>query len=154
VKGLSSGQGQRAQQNILQNEYALRIAPELGQGYDLMKVVDESPVQYRAVLQPCRLEALLARFEAGDGDVLLMIADTSRDLVNRVLCGLSSPGGKARHDPQAAYCPLWVTNFPSSRSKKKRSAPSTTVHHAGSVGLRSCQRAELVGLRSRAYDSL
>ncbi|MBN2124932.1 MAG: aspartate--tRNA ligase, partial [Deltaproteobacteria bacterium] len=116
VKGFCiRGQAGALSKSVLQNEYAMRIAPSFGAGgMTWMKYVggklESNIVQF---FSPAEQEGLRDRFEAGDGDVLILVADPSRDLVNRILCSLrlhlAERLGLTRDD---LFCPLWVTDFP------------------------------------------
>jgi aspartyl-tRNA synthetase len=150
------GRAEALSKNILQNEYALRIAPELGaKGMTWMKVVNGRPQSNIAqFFSRGELDALLARFGAKDGDVLLMIADASRDLVNGVLCGLRLHlAERLSMIPADTYRPLWVTDFPLFELKEERIG---SQHHPFTMPDRTvfdpADREELAGLRSRAYD--
>ena len=157
VKGFCvTGRAEALSKNVLQNEYALRIAPELGaRGMTWMKVVDGTPqsniVQF---FSRAELDAILGRFGASDGDVLMMIADTSRDLVNRVLSSLRlHMAERLGMIPPDAYRPLWVTDFPLFEIKE---GGIGSQHHPFTMPDRSdfdpANRKELANLRSRAYD--
>ncbi|MEW6668420.1 MAG: aspartate--tRNA ligase [Thermodesulfobacteriota bacterium] len=157
VKGFCvTGRTEALSKNVLQNEYALRIAPELGaRGMTWMKVVNGTPqsniVQF---FSRDELDAILGRFGARDGDVLMMIADTSRDLVNRVLAGLRLHLAE-RLDmiPADVHRPLWVTDFPLFEVKEDGIG---SQHHPFTMPDRSdfdpADLEELAALRSRAYD--
>ena len=91
IKGFCvRGQAESLSKNVLQNEYAMKIVPSLGgKGMTWMKVIDgklqSNIVQF---FDQTEQERLIERFHAKDGDVLMMIADISLDLVNKVLCSL------------------------------------------------------------------
>ncbi|MGD2126836.1 MAG: aspartate--tRNA ligase, partial [Desulfobacteraceae bacterium] len=116
VKGFCvKGQASALSKNVLQNEYALKIAPSFGaKGMTWMKVIsgrlESNIVQF---FSQAEQDSFRKRFRADDGDVLIMVADTSRDQVNKVLSGLrlhlADRLGLIRED---RYCPVWVTDFP------------------------------------------
>ena len=116
IKGFCvKGQAEALSKNVLQNEYAMKIAPSFGaRGMTWMKVADgrleSNIVQFFSETEQDRLKD---RFHADDGDVLIMIADPSRDLVNKVLSGLRLHlAERLKLIPEDRYDPLWVTDFP------------------------------------------
>jgi len=116
IKGFCvRGQADALSKNVLQNEYAMKIVPGLGaKGMTWMKVIDgklqSNIVQF---FSPTEQERLIERFRAREGDVLIMIADISHDLVNRVLCSLRlHVAERLGLIPKERFCPVWVTNFP------------------------------------------
>ena len=157
VKGFCvKGQAGALSKNVLQNEYALRIAPDLGaRGMTWMKVVDgRLQSNIAQFFSQGELEDLMRRFHAAEGDVLMMIADASRDLVNRVLSSLRlHVAERLRVVPEDRYCPLWVTHFPLFELKDDA---LNSQHHPFTMPDRTdfdpSNREELLGLHSRAYD--
>lgn len=157
IKGFCvKGQAAALSKNVLQNEYALKIAPEFGaKGMTWMKVVDgalqSNIVQF---FSPEEQNNLIKRFKAEDGDVLMMIADRSRDFVNRVLCSLRLHVAQ-RLDliPQDSYYPLWVTAFPLFELKDEQ---LRSQHHPFTMPDRTdfdpSNIEDLLSLNSRAYD--
>ena len=157
VKGICvRAKAHELSKNVLQNEYALKIVPSFGaKGMTWMKVI-EGKLQSNIVqfFAPQEQQRLMERFEARDGDVLLMIADESRDLVNEVL-------GKLRLHlaerlgliPQDKYSPLWVTHFPLFEMKEDGIG---SQHHPFTQPEREDfdpeNIEELLCLKSRAYD--
>jgi aspartyl-tRNA synthetase len=157
VKGFCvRGRADALSKNVLQNEYAMKIAPEMGaRGMTWMKVVDGRPQSNIAqFFSRGELEGIMGRFGTEEGDVLLMIADTSRDLVNRVLSQLRlHMAERLSLIPADKYCPLWVTDFPLFEAKEDG---LSSQHHPFTMPDRDdfdpTNREELLSLRSRAYD--
>ncbi len=157
VKGFCvRGKAHYMSKNLLQNEYALRIVPSFGaQGMTWMKVVNgrlqSNIVQF---FSEAEQDAILNRFQARDGDVILMIADTSRDLVNTVLGRLRLHVAE-RFDliPSDVYRPLWVMEFPLFELKDGQ---LNSEHHPFTMPDRENfnpeDLKELLALKSRAYD--
>ncbi|RLB36779.1 MAG: Asp-tRNA(Asn)/Glu-tRNA(Gln) amidotransferase GatCAB subunit C [Deltaproteobacteria bacterium] len=157
VKGFCvRGKANELSKNVLQNEYAMKIVPSFGaKGMTWMKVIDgklqSNIVQFFAHKEQQRL---LERFEAREGDVLFMIADVSKNLVNEVL-------GKLRLHlaerlgliPSGQYMPLWVTHFPLFEMKEDGIG---SQHHPFTQPEREDfdpdNLDELLALKSRAYD--
>ena len=152
VKGMSG----ELSKNVLQNEYAMKIVRSFGaKGMTWMKVIDGC-LQSNIVQFFCDDEqkALIKRFKAEDGDVLMMIADTSVELVNRVLCDLRlHVANRYNLIPKDIYCPVWVTEFP--LFELKDGAPNSQ-HHPFTMPDRTDfdpeNIDELMSLNSRAYD--
>jgi aspartyl-tRNA synthetase len=103
---------------------------------------------------PTELEQMIERFQARDGDVLMMVADNSPELVNHVL------GNLRLHVAQRLglisddlFCPLWVTDFPMFELKSNQ---ITSTHHPFTMPDRTDfdpeDPADLLTLKSRAYD--
>jgi aspartyl-tRNA synthetase len=157
VKGFCvRGRSDALSKNVLQNEYALRIAPEMGaKGMTWMKV-SEGNLQSNIAqfFSPQELEGIRSRFGAEEGDVIVMIADTSRDLVNRVLSQLRlHMAERFKLIPKGMYSPLWVTDFPLFEGKEDGLG---SQHHPFTMPDRAdfdpTDKKELLSLRSRAYD--
>ena len=142
--------------NILQNEYAMKIAPSLGaKGMTWMKVQDgklqSNIVQF---FSPDEQSKIIKIFNAEDGDILIMIADQSRDTVNRVLCGLRlNLAERLGLIPDDIFRPLWVTEFPLFELKEDGLG---SQHHPFTmpdrVDFDPENIDELLTLNSRAYD--
>ncbi len=142
--------------NILQNDYAKTIVPRFGaKGLSWMKVI-EGKLQSNIVqfFSPEEQQGLMRSFEARDGDVLMMIADESGDLVKNVL------GRLRRHVaerlnliPKDHWRPLWVTDFPLFELKDGRIG---SQHHPFTMPDKTDfdpdDMEELQALNSRAYD--
>ena len=157
IKGLNvKGQSEALSKNVLQNEYAKQIVPGFGaKGMTWMRVVDGKPesniVQF---FSEAERAAIVERFGGEDGDVILMIADTSYDLVVSVLGQLRLHlANRLGLIPQGVYAPVWVTDFPLFEEADGR---ITSVHHPFTApdrtGFDPTSREELLALRSRAYD--
>ena len=157
IKGFCvRGQAAALSKNVLQNEYSMKIAPSFGaRGMTWMKVVDgrlqSNIVQF---FGPAEQNGLVKRFGAEDGDVLIMIADVSRDLVNRVLCRLRiHVADRLCLIPEDCYSPLWVTNFPLFELKR---GELSSQHHPFTMPDRTefdpNDRKALLSLNSRSYD--
>ena len=157
IKGFCvKGQGDALSKNVLQNEYAMKIVPSMGaRGMTWMKVVDRrlqsNIVQF---FSPEEQINIIKRFLAEDGDVLMMIADTSREPVNRVLCDLRLHVAR-RLDliPEDMFYPLWITDFPLFELKDGR---PDSQHHPFTMPDRTdfdpTDIRDLLSLKSRAYD--
>jgi aspartyl-tRNA synthetase len=94
------------------------------------------------------------RFGTGDGDVLIMIADTDRDLVNKVLSALRLHlAERLKLIPEDRYAPLWVTDFPLFELKEGKLG---SQHHPFTMPDRidfdPANKQECLALKSRAYD--
>jgi len=157
IKGFCvKAQADSLSKNVLQNEYAVKIAPSLGaRGMTWMKVadgrLDSNIVQFFSETEQDRLKE---RFRAEDGDVLIMIADTSRDLVNKVLSGLRLHlAERLKLIPEDRYDPLWVTDFPLFELKDGKLG---SQHHPFTMPDRidfdPANKQECLALKSRAYD--
>jgi aspartyl-tRNA synthetase len=152
LKGLAA----TLSKNVLQNEYAMKIAPSFGaRGMTWMKVMngglESNIVQF---FKAQELEALRARFQAAEGDVLILIADLSRDLVHKVLCSLRlHMGERFGLIPEHRYCPVWITDFPLFELKEDG---LSSQHHPFTMPDRTDfdpgDREALLRLKSRAYD--
>lgn len=142
--------------NLLQNEYALKIVPSFGaRGMTWMKLVDgklqSNIVQF---FSEAEQEAIIRRFQAREGDVILMIADTSRDLVNTVLGRLRlHVAEKFDCITDDLFSPVWVTEFPLFELKDDQ---LNSEHHPFTMPDREDfdpeDIKELLALKSRAYD--
>jgi len=157
VKGFCvTGQADSLSKNVLQNEYALKIAPSFGaKGMTWMKAAkgrwESNIVQF---FSESELGRLKDRFHAQDGDVLILIADASRDLVNKVLAALRLHlAERLRLIPEDRYEPLWVTDFPLFELKDGKLG---SQHHPFTMPDRidfdPANREQCLSLKSRAYD--
>jgi aspartyl-tRNA synthetase len=157
IKGFSvKGQAGALSKNVLQNEYAMKIVPSFGAGgMTWMKVRKGRPesniVQF---FTRTEMERLMERFRGEDGDVLIMIADPSRDLVNEVLCKLRLHlAERLGMIPGDRFCPLWVTDFPLFELKE---GGLSSQHHPFTMPDRTDFDPKdikgLLRLKSRAYD--
>lgn len=157
IKGIKvPGQSEKLSKNVLQNEYAKEIVPSFGaKGMTWMRVtdgeLDSNIVQFFSETEQ---RAVLERFGAQNGDVLLMIADASYPLV------LSALGQLRLHLAERLglagrnrFSPLWVTDFPLFEATEEG---VTSNHHPFTAPDRPAfdpaDREGLLALRSRAYD--
>ncbi len=157
VKGFCiRGQAGALSKNVLQNEYSLKIAPSFGaKGMTWMKVVGgklESNI-VRFFSEGEQYE-LMRRFGAKEGDVIMMIADNSQELLKKVLCSLRlNVADKLSLTPNECYRPVWITDFPLFELKD---GMLSSQHHPFTMPDRTdfdpANEEELLGLNSRAYD--
>ncbi|MDZ7699051.1 MAG: aspartate--tRNA ligase [Deltaproteobacteria bacterium] len=157
VKGFCvKGQGHALSKNVLQNEYAMKIVPSFGgSGMTWMKVVDgrleSNIVQFFSEAEQA---GIMDAFNAGEGDVLLMIADTAHPLVHSVLCDLRLHVAERLHlIPEDTFNALWITDFP---LFERKADGIHSLHHPFTMPDRTDfdpgKPDELLTLRSRAYD--
>ncbi|MFO7553780.1 MAG: aspartate--tRNA ligase [Desulfobacterales bacterium] len=152
VKG-ASGQFSK---NVLQNEYAKEIVPGFGaKGMTWMRVtdgkLDSNIVQF---FSDAEKQSVMERFRVEDGDVILMIADPSRSLVNTVLSQLRlNVANRLGMIPMDTYSPVWITDFPLFEVTDEG---ITSSHHPFTAPDRTDfdpeKPEELLSLMSRAYD--
>jgi len=99
-------------------------------------------------------QSVMERFRVEDGDVILMIADPSRSLVNTVLGQLRlNVANRLGMIPMDTYRPVWITDFPLfevtdegiTSSQHPFTAPDRTDFDPE-------KPEELLSLMSRAYD--
>jgi aspartyl-tRNA synthetase len=157
IKGFNvKGASQHLSKNILQNEYAKDIVPGFGaKGMTWMRVthgkLDSNIVQFFSETEQ---RLVMERFGAENGDVILMIADPSRNLVNTALGHLRLHVAR-RLDmiPQDSYYPVWITDFPLFEVTDDGIA---SHHHPFTAPDRTNfdpkDPDELMSLMSRAYD--
>ena len=157
IKGFCvKGHGESLSKNVLQNEYAMKVVPAMGaKGLTWMKVV-EGKLQSNIVqfFSESELANLAKRFKAEEGDVLLMIADASRDLVNTVLGTLRLHLAKRLGMiPDKPFHPLWVTDFPLLEVKNGK---LSSLHHPFTMPDRTdfdpMDWKDMLSLKSRSYD--
>jgi len=157
IKGINvKCQSDKLSKNVLQNEYAKQIVPGFGaKGMTWMRVVngklESNIVQF---FNEGEQRGIIERFDAKDGDVILMIADTSYDVVTSVLGLLRLHlANRLKLIPENAYSPVWVTDFP---LFQKNDDGISSNHHPFTAPDRSDfdpeDRDALLGLDSRAYD--
>jgi aspartyl-tRNA synthetase len=157
VKGLCvRGEAGNLSKNVLQNEYAMKIVPSFGaKGMTWMKVnhgkLESNIVQFFSQTERDRL---IDRFGAKDEDVLIMIADHEKSVVNQVLGRLRLHlAERLNLIPNDRYCPLWVTDFPLFEVKDGQ---LSSQHHPFTMPDRTDfdpeNREEVITLKSRAYD--
>jgi len=157
IKGINvKGQSGHLSKNVLQNEYAKQIVPEFGaRGMTWMRVadgkLDSNIVQFFSETEQ---QQIMDRFNAEDGDVLMIIADVSWHTVCTALGQLRlHVAGRLNLIPEDVYKPVWVTDFP--------------LFEAGADGLTSCHhpftmpsstdfdpdnKEQCLALTSRSYD--
>ncbi|MCP3952799.1 MAG: aspartate--tRNA ligase, partial [Desulfobacterales bacterium] len=116
IRGITVKQAsEQLSKNVLQNEYAKEIVPGFGaKGMTWMRVasgrLESNIVQFFSETEQQRV---MDRFEVADGDVLLMIADPSLDVVNTALGRLRiHVADRLGRIPQDAFKPVWITEFP------------------------------------------
>ena len=149
IKGikLDAGAAQLSKQKL--QHYAKVIIPEWGgKGMTWFRLVDgvvsSSVSQY---ITESEQAALIQRFKAHDGDVILLIADMSRTLVNTVLGRLRSEMAQVLNliDPDLV-CACWVTEFPLFEEKD---GVLHLMHHPFT---QPCDSDLTASVKSRAYD--
>jgi aspartyl-tRNA synthetase len=157
IKGINvKGQSDQLSKNVLQNEYANKIIPSFGgKGMTWMRAVrgtlESNIVQFFSEEEKADIRE---RFKVRDGDVIIMIADTSYTVVSSVLGQLREHLAR-RLDliDKDRVCPVWVTRFPLFTSAGRK---ITSNHHPFTAPERSDfdpnNREELLALKSRAYD--
>lgn len=157
VKGFCiQGQAQVLSKNVLQNEYSLKIAPSFGaKGMTWMKVVngalESNIVQF---FSGAERTALIERFHAQDGDVIILVAEASVDSLNKILCSLRLHlADRLGLIPPDQFRPLWVTEFPLFELAEDRLG---SLHHPFTMPMDEDFDPKdvktLVKLKSRAYD--
>jgi len=157
IKGINvRGQSDRLSKSVLQNEYAKEIVPGFGaKGMTWMRVtaagLESNIVQF---FSPVERQAILKRFDAREGDVILMIADPSWHRVCSALGQLRLHlAGRLDLIPGDVHSPLWVTDFPLFEATD---TGVTSSHHPFTMPDRADfdphNLDELLTLKSRAYD--
>jgi aspartyl-tRNA synthetase len=157
IKGINiKGQSEKLSKNVLQNEYAKEIVPGFGaKGMTWMRVMDNglesNIVQF---FSDDERKAIIERFDAKNGDVVLMIADASYEIVTSALGQLRLHiADRLGLIPEKIYSPLWITDFPLFAASEEG---VTSSHHPFTAPDRDDfnpeDREELLSLRSRAYD--
>jgi aspartyl-tRNA synthetase len=157
IKGINvKGRSDKLSKNILQNEYAKEIVPGFGaRGMTWMRVLDggleSNIVQF---FSENERNEILKRFDAENGDVILMIADPSWTLVCSALGQLRLHIAERMNlIPKDVFCPVWVTDFPLFEETEDG---VTSNHHPFTMPDRTDfdpdNSGELLKLRSCAYD--
>jgi aspartyl-tRNA synthetase len=157
IKGINiKGSSEMLSKNVLQNEYAKEIVPSFGgKGMTWMRVIDDALesniVQFFSKKEQ---KDIIQRFHAKNGDVIIMIADASYDVVTSVLGQLRLHiAHRLALIPENTFSPLWVTDFPLFQATEEG---VTSTHHPFTAPERTdfdpADRNELLSLRSRAYD--
>lgn len=158
IKGLNlKGESSNLSKNVLQNEYAKEIAPAFGaKGMTWMRGegggLESNIVQFFSAKE---LEELKRRFAVEDGDVLIMVADPSYDVVTSALGQLRLHlANRLGLIPADDFCPVWITEFP--LFEPTDDGGVTSSHHPFTAPDRTdfdpTNIEELLSLRSRAYD--
>lgn len=157
IRGINiKGQSAKLSKNVLQNEYAKQIVPSFGaKGMTWMRVVkgnlESNIVQF---FSQDEQSGIKERFQAEDGDVIIMIADQLHRNVNDVLGLLRLHIANSLNlIPLNEYAPIWITDFPLFEATRNG---ITSNHHPFTAPHRTDfnpgDREELLSLRSRAYD--
>lgn len=157
IKGINiKGQSEKLSKNVLQNEYAKEIAPSFGaKGMTWMRVLEgqleSNIVQF---FSPQERQAILERFGAENGDVLILVADASYETVTAALGQLRLHiAERLGLIPRDAFCPLWVTHFPlfgaTDEGIHSNHHPFTAPDRAD---FDPANREEVLSLSSRSYD--
>ncbi|MBN1569376.1 MAG: aspartate--tRNA ligase [Acidobacteria bacterium] len=158
IKGINvKGQSDKLSKNVLQNEYAKEIVPSFGaRGMTWMRAengrLESNIVQFFSERE---LEALRSKFGVVDGDVLIMIADSSYAIVTSALGQLRLHlANRLGLIPKDSFYPLWVTEFPLFEATEEGGV--TSSHHPFTAPDRADFNPknieELLKLKSRAYD--
>ncbi|MCP4116949.1 MAG: aspartate--tRNA ligase [Desulfobacteraceae bacterium] len=141
--------------NVLQNEYAKQIVPSFGaKGMTWMRVtggtLDSNIVQF---FSPGEQQAIIQRFKARDGDVILIIADPSLEVVNTALGRLRLHVADRLEMIPDSFAPVWVTDFPLFEPTEEG---VTSSHHPFTAPDRTdfdpTDTEDLLSLLSRSYD--
>ena len=159
LKGICiKGMADRMSKNLLQNHYALSVVPALGgKGMTWAKIV-QGQLQSNIVqfFSEGEKQALIEEMGAEEGDVIMMIADNTRELVNNILGELRKilADDLKLVDEKEFVC-LWITNFPLFESKDGK---LSSKHHPFTMPkdmeqlLNNENIETLMSIRSRAYD--
>lgn len=157
IKGINvKGQSASLSKNVLQNEYAKEIVPGFGaKGMTWMRMVEgrleSNIVQFFTEHEQ---QQIIQRFAAESGDVLLLIADPSWQLVCSALGQLRlHVAARLNLVPPGAYFPLWVHSFPLFEATEQGLSSN---HHPFTmpdrVDFDPSNMEELLSLNSRTYD--
>jgi len=157
IKGINVKQASESlSKNVLQNEYAKQIVPGFGaKGMTWMRVtgerLDSNIVQF---FREKEQRSIIRRFKAHDGDVILIIADPSLDVVNSALGRLRRHvAGRLGMIPEDRFAPVWVTDFPLFEATEEG---VTSSHHPFTAPDRTnfnpSDPEDLLSLLSRSYD--
>jgi aspartyl-tRNA synthetase len=157
IKGINVKNASKSlSKNMLQNEYAKQIVPGFGaKGMTWMRVagnrLDSNIVQFFSDREQ---QAIIQRFKASDGDVILIIADPSPELVNSALGRLRlHVADRLGMIPGDLYSPVWVTDFPLFEATEEG---VTSTHHPFTapdrIDFDPADTGDLLSLLSRSYD--
>jgi aspartyl-tRNA synthetase len=158
IKGINiRGQSEKLSKNVLQNEYAREIVPSFGaRGMTWMRAeggkLESNIVQFFSNEE---LETLRKKFDVVDGDVLIMIADSSYSVVTSALGQLRLHlANRLGLIDENCFHPVWITEFPLFEPTDEGGV--TSSHHPFTapdrVDFDPKNIEELLSLRSRAYD--
>jgi aspartyl-tRNA synthetase len=158
IKGINiKGQSEKLSKNVLQNEYAKEIAPSFGaKGMTWMRAengkLESNIVQF---FSEAELDELKRRFDVHDGDVLIMVADPSYNIVTSALGQLRLHlANRLELIPENSFYPVWITEFPLFEPTDEGGV--TSSHHPFTAPDRTDfdpkNIEELLSLKSRAYD--
>ncbi len=141
--------------SYIQNELIKKVVPKLGgKGLTWMRI-QEGELQSNIVqfLKPAEKTAIIDRFSAKEGDVLLFIADASLGTVNDILGRLRlHMGSVCKLIPDNTFSPVWVTNFPLFEKVDNHLSP---LHHPFTQpdqDISKFTNDELLKVNARAYD--
>jgi aspartyl-tRNA synthetase len=156
IKGINVNQASESlSKNVLQNEYAKQIVPSFGaKGMTWMRVtgdtLDSNIVQFFSLEEQ---QAIIHRFKAQDGDVILIIADPSLELVNSALGRLRLHVAHRLNMIPDSFAPVWVTDFPLFEPTEEG---VTSSHHPFTAPDRTdfdpTDPEDILSLLSRSYD--
>jgi aspartyl-tRNA synthetase len=157
IKGFCiKGQADALSKNVLQNEYAFQIAPSFGaKGMTWMKVIDgELESNIAQFFSETEKSALMECMGAENGDVIIMVADVSLELVNSVLNNLRLHfANRLGIVPKDKFCPMWIIDFPMFELKDGK---LNALHHPFTMPSQSDfdpkNPHDLLALKSRGYD--
>lgn len=157
IKGINAkGQSEKLSKNILQNEYAKQIVPGFGaKGMTWMRMI-EGRLESNIVQFFSREEqqAIIGCFDAENGDVIMMIADPSYEMVVSALGQLRlHVANQLNLIPKNAFCPVWVTDFPLFKMTEEGISSN---HHPltapAQMEFDPTDEQQLLSLKSRAFD--
>ena len=157
IKGINVKNGSHGlSKNVLQNEYAKQIVPGFGaKGMTWMRVteqgLDSNIVQF---FNGEEQRSIIDLFRAKDGDVILIIADPSLEVVNSALGRLRlHVAERLGMIPPDKFSPIWVTDFPLFEASDQG---VTSTHHPFTAPDRTDfdpeDQEDLLSLHSRSYD--
>jgi aspartyl-tRNA synthetase len=157
IKGINiKGQSEKLSKNVLQNEYAKEIVTGFGaKGMTWMRVM-ESGLESNIVqfFSADERREIMEHFGTENGDVIIMIADASHEIVTSALGQLRLHiADRLGLIPENTYTPLWITDFPLFTATEEG---VTSSHHPFTSPDRNefnpADREDILSLRSRAYD--
>ncbi|MBU0462200.1 MAG: aspartate--tRNA ligase [Proteobacteria bacterium] len=157
IKGINVKQASDSlSKNVLQNEYAKQIVPGFGaKGMTWMRVtgdkLDSNIVQF---FNDEEQRSIIELFNASNGDVILIIADASLEVVNSALGRLRlHVADRLDMIPKDRFVPVWVTDFPLFEATEDG---VTSSHHPFTAPDRMdfdpSDQEDLLSLLSRSYD--